>query len=196
MKIITDLSQLTLHLGQNPKSWAERYTNCKVEVCPKFVSVVPFIENADEETHTKAKLYFPFTSNQFDTLVDIAERTAINYEPAEWEDVDYAWNPTFAPFVYNQPSTPKEEVEATQGFKVFVTDGETKILDATADNMFHAQRLLKVLVIRYLTVVSNNNFYGSRDVQDIKSPNQFKDTEEALIFLKERLSLKIFIENP
>ena len=196
MKIITDLNHLSLYLGQNPKSWAERYTNCKVEVCPELVSVVPFIENADEETHTKAELYFPFTSKQFDTLVDVAERTAINYEPAEWEDVDYAWSPTFAPYVYNQPSTPLEEVSAAQGFKLFVTDGKTKILDATADSMFQAQRLLRVLVMRYLTIVATSCFYGCRSVMDIESPNQFKDTEEALLFLKDRLSLEIFIENP
>lgn len=148
------------------------------------------------ETHTKEYLYFPFTSKQFDTLVDIAERTAIDYEPAEWDDIDPHWSPSFAPLVYNQPSTPLEEVNATQGFKLFVTDGKTKILDSTADNMFHAQRLLEVLVMRYLTVVSKNYFYGNIDVQDIKSPNQFKDTEEAILFLKDRLSLEIFIENP
>lgn len=196
MKVITHLSHLTLHLGQNPISWSEQYTNCKIDIQPDFVSVTPFIENADVETHTKENLYFPFTSKQFDTLVDIAERAAINYEPAEWDDIDYHWCPTFAPFVYNQPSTPIEEVNATQGFKIFVTDGKTKILDSTADNMYHAQKLLEVLVMRYLTVISNCYFYGNTDVDDIKSPNQFKDTNEALMFLKDRLRLEIFIENP
>lgn len=196
MIIISNPSHLTLHLGQDPKSWAEQYTNCKIGVCPEFVSVTPFVENADKETHTKENLYFPFTSKQFDTLVDIAERTAINYEPAEWDDIDPHWSPTFAPFVYNQPSTPIEEIKAVQGFKIFVSDGKTKILDSSADNMFHAQRLLEVLVMRYLTVVSKSYLYGNTNVDDIKSPNQFKDTKEALLFLKDRLRLEIFIENP
>ena len=60
----------------------------------------------------------------------------------------------FAPYVYNQLSTPKEDIDAAQDFKVFVTDNHTKIMLSTAANMLDAQRLLKVFVTRY-TKISN-----------------------------------------
>ena len=197
MPIIFDQDSLKFYLGHNQDHWTQKYNNCKIEVTPEFVSVVPFVKNAKGETHTKEDLYFPFTSKQLETLIDIAERTALNYKPLKVQDIDGWWFPTFAPYVYDQPSTPKEDIDAAQDFKVFVTDNRTKIMLSTATNMLDAQRLLKVFVTRYITQIAKPTcyLYGNRNVHDITSLNQFENRSSALKFLKDRLNLELFIEN-
>ena len=130
-------------------------------------------------------------------MIDIAERTALNYKPLKVQDIDRHWFPTFAPYVYNQLSTPKEDIDAAQDFKVFVTDNHTKIMLSTAANMLDAQRLLKVFVTRYTAQIAKPTcyLYGNRNVHDITSLNQFENTSSALKFLKDRLDLELFIEN-
>ena len=107
MPIIFDQDSLKFYLGHNQDHWTQKYNNCKIEVTPEFISVVPFVKNAKGETHTKEDLYFPFTRKQLETLIDIAERTALNYKPLKVQDIDRHWFPTLHPMFTINSQHPK-----------------------------------------------------------------------------------------
>ena len=88
--MIKNLQDLRDRCGLDPATWAYKYTDTGVSLShsERYVTVCPYIEGEDGETHASVRLSYPFLFETLERLVDQADSTAISYSEGRFEGAD------------------------------------------------------------------------------------------------------------
>ena len=90
--IIKNRQDLRDQCGRDPATWAYKYTPSGVSLFvdekAHCVTVTPYIEGEEGETHESVSISFPFLFTTLERLVDQADSTAFSYSEGRFEGID------------------------------------------------------------------------------------------------------------
>ena len=98
--IIKNSVELTEKLGKDPSRWAFKNTDTGVALQSSIegVTVTPYIEGEDGETHSSRFMSYPFTLRQLNTLVDLADIAAGRWKESHEYCYDWARSNHLSPW--------------------------------------------------------------------------------------------------